>query len=341
VIRALLALALLAGACTNPDVPAGHEGYVYEKPLWFGKMEFRKTLTGPASTGLSWRLFVINIDMQAKNYNEKFELLTSDNLKVAFEVNIRIQPRHGQVKPIVEDWGGDKWYEWNVKEQLRTIVRNQLTKYSAKRIQLETPEVKQAIEKDMHAAYDATPFEILSVDIGEIVFPERVAQAINAKIAMLEELKRQDTVLDTARKEAANKVLAAIKVAEQQRIITSTLDPMFVQREAVEAYGKLAASKVHTVIVLPNTTDGTGLPLVAHGGARKVLTAEDQKLLADMEAKYMAIIQNPDNAPLPEPTVPTPAPPTPAPSTPAPPKPAPAAPTPPAPTPTTPPQKPQ
>ena len=27
-IRALLALALLLGACTNPEVPAGHEGYV-------------------------------------------------------------------------------------------------------------------------------------------------------------------------------------------------------------------------------------------------------------------------------------------------------------------------
>ncbi len=323
--RALLVLALLLGACTNPEVPAGHEGYVYQKPLWFGKMEYREALTGPASTGVSWRLFVVNIDMQAKNYTEKFELLTHDNLKVAFEVNTRIQPRHGHVKEIVEDWGGDKWYEWNVKEPLRTIVRNQVSKQSATVIQLDTPQVKQAIEIDLHKAYDGTPFEVLSVDIGEIVFPAEVARAINAKIAMLEELKRQDTVLDNARKEAAIKVLAALRVAKQQRIITSTLDPLFVQREAVEAYRKLASSKNRTVIVLPNTTDGTGLPLVNHRSNKRPLTAGDEKLLAEMEAKYMAILKakpsDPAQAPPPQtppPPAPAPAAPTPAPAAPAP-----------------------
>jgi len=105
-ISSLAVAALALVACSNPTVPAGHEGYVYHKPLWFGKMEFRKSLVGPASTGLSWRLFVINIDMRANNYTEKFELLTHDNLKVAFEVNTRIQPRSGQVKQIVEEWGG-------------------------------------------------------------------------------------------------------------------------------------------------------------------------------------------------------------------------------------------
>jgi regulator of protease activity HflC (stomatin/prohibitin superfamily) len=323
--RVLVTLALLLGACTNPEVPAGHEGYIYQKPLWFGKMEYRETLTGPASTGVSWRLFVINIDMQARNYTEKFELLTQDNLKVAFEVNTRIQPRHGQVKAIVEDWGGDKWYEWNVKEPLRTIVRNQVSKQSATVIQLDTPKVKQAIETELHKAYDGTPFEVLSVDIGEIVFPAEVARAINAKIAMLEELKRQDTVLDNARKEAAIKVLAALKVAKQQRIITSTLDPLFVQREAVEAYRKLATSKNRTVIVLPNTTDGTGLPLVNHRGSKRPLTAADERLLAEMETKYMAILKakpsDPAHAPAPQtppPPAPAPAPPPPAPAAPAP-----------------------
>jgi regulator of protease activity HflC (stomatin/prohibitin superfamily) len=319
-IRTLLALALLTGACTNPEVPAGHEGYVYHKPLWFGKMEYRESLTGPASTGVSWRLFVVNIDMQAKNYPEKFELLTQDNLKVAFEVNTRIQPRNGQVKAIVEDWGADKWYDWNVKEPLRTIVRNEVSKQSATVIQLDAGKVKDAIEAELHKAYDGTPFQVLSVDIGEIVFPTEVARAINAKIAMLEELKRQDTVLDNARKEAAIKVLAALKVAKQQRIITSTLDPLFVQREAVEAYRKLATSKNHTIVVLPNTTDGTGLPLVNHRSNRKPLTAADEKLLAEMETKYMAILKAKPAEPTPEPPPPAPAPaaPTPAPAAPAP-----------------------
>jgi len=49
----LLLAALALPACTNPDVPAGHEGYVYHRPLWFGKMEYRESLRGPASTAVS------------------------------------------------------------------------------------------------------------------------------------------------------------------------------------------------------------------------------------------------------------------------------------------------
>ena len=42
-----LSLAITLGAmagCTNPEVPAGHEGYIYYTPLIFGQMEFRDDL---------------------------------------------------------------------------------------------------------------------------------------------------------------------------------------------------------------------------------------------------------------------------------------------------------
>ena len=46
-VAAVVATAALA-ACTNPEVPQGHEGYVYHKPILFGAMEYRETLRGPA-----------------------------------------------------------------------------------------------------------------------------------------------------------------------------------------------------------------------------------------------------------------------------------------------------
>jgi len=274
-------------ACTNPEVPAGHEGYIYYKPLIFSKMEFRKGLRGPASTGVSWRLYTINIDMRARSFNEHFQLLTRDNLNVSFEVNTRIKPKDGQVKQIVEDWGAENWYDWNVKEPLRTIVRETVTEYSAIEIQLDTPKVKAGIESKLDEKMNDTPFAILSVDIGEIKFPEKVADAIQKKIAMAEELKRQQYVLEKTKKEAAIQVLEALRVAKQQRIISSTLDALYVQRRAVEVYKKLAASSNKTIIVLPNSPEGTGMPLVMSKGKRKILRPQDEKLLHDMEVKYM------------------------------------------------------
>lgn len=288
-------------ACTNPEVPAGHEGYVYHRPLVFGEMEHREVLRGPASTGISWRLYVENIDMRTRSYTEEFQLLTRDNLNVAFEVNTRISLRDGSVKEIVEEWGGTEWYEWNVRQQLRTIVREQVTEFSATAIQLETPVVRAQIENKLQDKYmnadKPTPIIIESVDIGEIQFPPAVAEAIQRKIATKQELERQGFLLAKTEKEAAIKVLESINVAKQQLIISSTLDPLYVQQRAVQVYKQLAESPNRTVIMLPNSPDATGLPLVLTPKTRRVLSDADQQRLRSkldgLEQKYTEKAQTP------------------------------------------------
>jgi regulator of protease activity HflC (stomatin/prohibitin superfamily) len=287
------AILLAVAACTNPDVPQGHEGYIYNKPLVFGRMEYRDSLRGPATTGVSWRLYTINVDMRAKSYKEDFQLLTHDNLKVSFEVNTRIKLADGSVKDIVEQWGGESWYEWNVKEQLRTIVREQVTRFSATDIQLETPKVRELISEKLATKFKGTPIQIESVDIGQIQFPKEVAAAISRKIAKQQELERQDFVLAKTSKEAAIRVLEALKLAKQQRIISSTLDPLYVQQRAVQVYRTLSASPNRTIVMLPTTMDGTGLPQVLTEGKRKTLTAADEKLLEEMETRYMKTARQP------------------------------------------------
>jgi regulator of protease activity HflC (stomatin/prohibitin superfamily) len=315
----VLALGLAAG-CTNPEVPQGYEGYIYKEPITFGKMEFRESLRGPATTGVSWRLYTVNVDMRAKSYKEDFQLLTHDNLNVSFEVNTRIKLKDGSIKEIVEEWGGAKWYEWNVQERLRTIVREMVTRVSATDIQLETPKVRQMIAEQLTAAFAGTPMIIERVDIGQIQFPKEVAEAISRKIAKQQELQQQDFVLAKTTKEAAIRVLEALKVAKQQRIISSTLDPIYVQMRAVQVYKALSASVNRTIIMLPTTPEGTGLPQVLTEGKRKVLTQADEQLLQDMETRYMKVAGAPPPDPGTAPAPPTGAPPT----TPAPPTAAPA-----------------
>jgi len=284
--QALVAATLGLTACTNPETQAGFEGYVYHVPLLFGESEYRSTLVGPASTGLSWRLFVENVDMRAKSQSEQFSLLTSDNLSVAFEVNTRLRVRPGGSKEIVEEWGTD-WYARNVREPLRTVVRQQITQVSATDIQLRTDEVRARIFDASVELYADTPIELLSVDIGNIQFPKAVTEAIERKIATEQELQRQEFLRAKTRKEAGIKVLEALKVAKQQEIISSTLDPIYVQRMAVQAYRSLAASSNKTVMVLPNTATGTGLPQVLSAGESRELSVEDRALLDEMERRYM------------------------------------------------------
>ena len=54
--------------------------------------------------------------------------------------------------------------------------------------------------------------------------------------------------------------------------------------------------------ILPTSPDGTGMPQVLTDGKRKVLTAEDELLLAEMERKYMTMAMGTPAAPTPTPT---------------------------------------
>ncbi len=291
VVPAVLAL-LGLGACTNPKTPEGHEGYVFHRPLMVGKVAYRKTLRGPASTGASWRLFVVNIDMRRKSYKENFKLLTKDNLSVEFVVTTNISLRAGSVKSVVEKWGAKDWYRWNVKEPSRTIVRRMVTRVSAIDIQLKTNVVRTQIQQRLLTKYKGTPFKIESVDIGNIRLPREVTQAIERKIAQQQELQRQEYLLAKTKKEAAIRVLKALRAAKQQMIISATLDPLYVQRRAIQVYRRLAQSPNKTILVLPNSANGTGLPLVLNSATRKVLTPADRQLLKDMETRYMKMARS-------------------------------------------------
>jgi len=187
------------------------------------------------------------------------------------------------------------------------VVGVQLKEMSATDIQLETSKVGLAIFQKLEERYKDTPIHVLSVDIGHIEFPAEVTEAIQQKIAKEQELERQEFVLAKTRKEAAIRVLEALKAAKQQRIISSTLDPLYVQRRAVEVYRKLAASPNKTVMVLPTTTTGTGMPLVMAGGAKKEITAQDEIMLKQMEAKYMRVAGSPEPAEAPPGSPPAPA----------------------------------
>jgi len=302
---------LLLGGCTvvtNPKTPEGHEGYVFHEPLFLGKVAHREVLRGPASTGASWRLYVINIDMRARSFKEEFKLLTKDNLSVEFEVSTRISLRPGSVKEIVERWGAKDWYIWNVKEPSRTTVRRMVTRVSAIDIQRKTEVVRARIQEGLLNKYKNTPIKIESVDIGDIRFPQAVTQAIERKIGQQQELQRQEYVLSKTKKEAAIRVLEALKAAKQQMIISASLDPLYVQRQAIQVYRLLAQSPNKTILVLPNTSDGTGMPLVLNSAARKVLSGADRQLLKDMEIRYMKLARSGGVAPPSQPGDPRPAP---------------------------------
>ncbi len=246
--------------CVNVPTPPGHEGYIKSKPI-AGAAKYVGFQHGPTSTGWRWRLEVVNIDMRPRTYSEGMQILTAERLELKFQAHARIRLRRGSVKQVVEKFGGANWYSANVQQQLRSVMRSKVQRLKAFEVKSRMAEIANDVLKDMQKRYAKTPIEVLSVDIGDIQYPSIVVKSVVRKFVTNEDNERKDIELRISQRQIDIGIAEAKGVADAQTIIRTTLDPMFVQYEALKAVEQLAGSKNTTFVVMPYGKNG-GQPII-------------------------------------------------------------------------------
>jgi len=108
----------------------------------------------------------------------------------------------------------------------------------------------------MKARYANTPIEFLSVDIGDITYPKGVVDSVIAKFVTNEENERKDVELEIAQKQIDIGIAEAEGIADAQKIIRTTLDPMFLQFEALRAIEEMAGAPNTTFMMMPVGKNG-------------------------------------------------------------------------------------
>ncbi len=257
----VMGLALVVGVgiarvgCVNRHTPAGHEGYLRSNPI-AGAGSYVGSQRGPTSTGLVWRQEVINIDMRPHTYSEDMSIITAERLPLAFRAHARIQLRKGSVRAVVEKFGGENWYPANVRDQYRSEVRAKVQALDAFAVKERSGQIAEAVLSDMRKRYEGTPIEFISVDIGDITYPQVVVDSVIRKVVTNEDNERKDIELRIAQRDIDIGIAEAEGVADAQRIIRTTLDPMFLQYEALGAIEALAGSNNTTFIIGPMGKNG-------------------------------------------------------------------------------------
>jgi len=265
-IVAITGFALLEGCTgiTNPEVPAGYEGYIYSRPYYIGQGGYVTTLRGPARLGISWRKFIHNIDMRTRTYTEPFmnqsSVLAKDNLRIEFQAHLICHIKKGGSKRVVEEFMGEQWYPQAVKEVFRTTVRDEIQKYESLEIKNNIAKIGDDILKRLREKYKGTPFVFESVVVGNIQYPKNVTQAVSEKMAATQELEKADIEIKIERKKAEKRVVEAEGIAKSQRIINETLSELYLQHEAIQAQLDMAKSPNHTTVYIP--VGSNGIPLV-------------------------------------------------------------------------------
>jgi SPFH domain/Band 7 family protein len=259
---------------TNPFTPAGHEGYLFHQPLMFGQRGFIHAQRGPTSAGWSWRAYVTNIDMRVATYSESMQIFSSDNLEVTFEAHARVRLRRGSVRQVVERYSGVDWYANNVRRPYLTAVREEVRQHEAFTIKDQSVQIARAIFQRLRREYRGTPFEFVSLSIGNISYPEAVTARVVANLAAEQRRQRREVERRIAEANAEIRTVRARGSAEAQQIEQQTLTPLFVQHEAAELYRALAdehddedgIARARVVVVLPTRTDRAGVPRIYAGG---------------------------------------------------------------------------
>src|SRR5258706_12863752 len=183
-------------------------------------------------------------------------LPTRNRLELGFKAHARMRLRADRVRDVVERYGGEDWYVNNVRDQYRATVRDKVQKLDVFEVKDDMRRIGDEVLADMKTRYADTPIEFLSVDIGDIQYPQGVVDSGVAKFVTNEENERKNVELEIAQKQIEIGVAEAQGIADSQQIIRTTLDPMFLQFEALRAIAEMASHPSTTFLMFPFSKNG-------------------------------------------------------------------------------------
>ena len=269
---ALLAICLLGLGligCTNPSTPAGYVGYVIKIPYTM-PARFYELQTGPTSTGLGWRLFVTNVSITPNTSTEEFTgqnaVLAKDNLHIEFRAHLIWRVEAQNVQALVEKFGGTGMdpvqtaYDNYIKEPFRTFTRDEVQKYNGLDVKDNIDAIGTAVQDRILQLTKGTPFSIVSVVIGNIQYPQTVAESVANKLAATQVLEQTQIEIQTAKAKAQIREADAEGIAKAMETINEKLTPLYVQYEAIQAQEKMVSSPNHSEIYIP--VGPMGVPIV-------------------------------------------------------------------------------
>ena len=252
---------------SNPMVEAGYVGYIYRQPVKLSRTGggFYRTIEGPARLGLRFsqnEYRVISIDIRYKTYSERFKILAADQLNIEFMAHVRLRAKRDEdsIRKIVEIYGGANWYLNNIKEPVRTAVRKAVQVFKSTEVKENRSHIEAEVLEQLRVFLDDKPFEVDTVSVGNIDYPDVVENAVERKLAAQQKLEEQRIQKEIAREKAAIKVINAEGQAKAQEIVRQTLTELYIKHEAVKAMEALASSPNKVFIYIP--VEDMAVPLV-------------------------------------------------------------------------------
>lgn len=239
--------------------------YIYRDPGAIGGLFSSGGFVGieeKPQTVLGAFLYGKLVDCRPKTFTEPFKILCKDELAVTFEASVKMSLDPHKVRDAVEKYsaaGGEEgtkaWYERNTQQFFRNFVYDSVKDHKSRDAAKSRDDIRDIVLKRMKDSTKDTPFIVHDVVIGNIQYPEEVANAVVEKLIRQQELERKDTEVAIANLEAQKRIEEAKGIADAQNTIGETLTPNYLRYGWIMALDA-AALNPETVIYVATGPDG-------------------------------------------------------------------------------------
>ena len=171
-----------------------------------------------------------------------------------------LRRNEASIREIVEVYGGSSWYQINIKEPVRTQVRKAVQVYKSLDVKENRATIEAEVLKELRMFLVDKPFEVDTISVGNIDYPDVVENAVERKLAAQQQLEEQRIQKAIAKEKADIKVIQAEGQAKAQEIVKQTLTALYIKHQAVKAMEALAKSPNKTFIYIP--VEDLAIPLV-------------------------------------------------------------------------------
>jgi regulator of protease activity HflC (stomatin/prohibitin superfamily) len=201
----IAALAALLTACSSATPDAGHEIVLVEKPLLFGHGGVDQE---PVKTGREFIALTtdgVDVYMQPQKYEVELpDFMTSDGVPITFHAIMILQVTNSV--QLIEKFGS-KWYENNLEEQFKTMVRQAVRKHGMNETVINTTAL-DAIDEEIRG-------QVVQF-LGEKKLPVQLVTMTVGKANPPDAIKNQR--IETATQEQRIQTEKQKKLAEDQRL---------------------------------------------------------------------------------------------------------------------------
>jgi regulator of protease activity HflC (stomatin/prohibitin superfamily) len=276
---ALLVVALLAViAASVVVIPAGHVGV----QVLFGKVQ--PTALTEGIQVINPFVDVVKMSVRTETYtmsasssegtvqgDDSIQALSSDGLLMPLDITIAYRLVGGDAPLVYRNIGAD-YVDKIIRPASRTAVREAIAgftaqeAYSTKREALPQKmhdlltERMGALLKQREDFKGATGFIVDQVMLRKIQLPDKVKNAIEAKLEAAQQSEQMQFVLAKEQQEAERKRIEAKGVSDFQTIVSQSINANLLQWKGIEATETLAKSQNAKVVVIGSGRNG--LPVI-------------------------------------------------------------------------------